>query len=51
MSLVKELIDDLNRDLSGDEPRYGEDLYDDEPWPSEQELADDEQEDLNGRPC
>lgn len=41
MSFVKELQDDLNRDLSGEQPRYGENLYDDEPWPSEAELADD----------
>lgn len=41
MSLVKQLIDDLDRDLSGEEPRYGEDVYDDGPWPSPDEESDD----------
>lgn len=38
MSFVKELLDDFNRDLSGSEPEYGEDL---ESWPSDEELAED----------
>lgn len=44
MSLTtKRLVDEFNRrDLSPVEWEYGEDLYDDGPWPSEAELAMDE---------
>lgn len=45
MSLTKRLVDEFNRgDLSPVEREYGEDLYDDGEWPSEQELADDERD-------
>lgn len=44
MSFVKELVDDLNRDLSGVEPYYGENLQDNKSRPGEQELGGDENE-------
>lgn len=49
MSLTKQIVDELNRgDLSPVEREYGEWIDDDPcndgPWPSEQELADDERE-------
>lgn len=34
----KRILEDLNRDLSGDEPHYGEDLYGDGPWPAPDEI-------------
>lgn len=40
MSLSKSLDADLHRDLSPVEPEYGEDLYDDGPWPTDQEMED-----------
>lgn len=33
MSLSKTLLDDLERDLSGEERPYSEDVYDLSPWP------------------
>lgn len=38
---TKRLLDDLSRDLSPVEREYGEDLYDDGPWPTDEECADD----------
>lgn len=45
MSFAKELIDDLERDLSGEERGYGEDVYDLGPWPSPDEESEDAEHD------
>lgn len=42
MSMTKQMVDELNRrDLSPVEREHGEDLYDDGPWPTEDELDHD----------
>lgn len=48
MSLTKSTYDNFHRDLAPAEPQYGQQCEEERPnedgWPSEQELADDERD-------